>query len=261
MKEGIIVVNPGTMNSDIHTRCIEELVLSIKDRLEDAEVVHVYTNGDIRKRLREETGEKVQNLKAAILGMKEKGVTHLTVLTTDVFESEDFVRLKEETGGLAGLFIITNIAGPLISEEEDYEITARAVRSAFGDIVGDDILLLVSGTAHPAADEIADRRLQEFEKSIRKYIPNTYVATLHGARKPYKVIKEIKPMTGARVVLAPLEYIAGEGIENSVSEEYPGLVARLEAEGFVVEGVFNGIAEYEDFLRLYLRRLYAARRQ
>ncbi|MCR5214228.1 MAG: sirohydrochlorin cobaltochelatase [Eubacterium sp.] len=270
MKEGIIVVNHGTMNGQVHTRCIEELVLSIKDRLEEAEVIHVYTDGNIRKKLREETGVKVQNLKAAILGLKEKGVTHLTVLTTDVFEGQDYYQMKEETIGLAGLFSVTNIARPLLGDAEDYEITARAVKASFGQLVGNDILLLLSGTSKSSDDDSMDLKIKEFERDLRKHLPNSYVASLHGDRKPYKVIKEIKQQRQSdnmntdnnsnRIILVPFEYIAGQGIENKVSEEYPGLVSRLKEEGFTVEGMYKGISEYEDFLRLYMRHLYAARR-
>ena len=273
MKEGIIVVNHGTLNHEVRLRCIEEFVLAIGDRLEDAEIMFVYTDGDIRRKLREETGEKVQNLKAAILGMKEKGVTHLTVVTTDVIAGEDYERLKGDTVALATLFPVTNISKPLLHAETDYDITARAINAVFGDLVGGDVLMLIAGgkKVRPAADELdiwaepEKDHLKELEKAIRKHIPRTYISTLNGEKKPYKVIRELAGEAGSqesagRIVLVPLEYLAGDGIENEVSREYDAVAGRLEAEGYTVERSFTGLAEYDDFQRLYMRHLYEARR-
>ena len=43
MKQGIIVVNHGTVDQDVRTRSIDDFVLSIGDRLEEADIVAVYT--------------------------------------------------------------------------------------------------------------------------------------------------------------------------------------------------------------------------
>ena len=34
------------------------------------------------------------------------------------------------------------------------------------------------------------------------------------------------------------------------------LVLRLEEEGYTVDSIFKGLAEYDDFQRLYMRHLY-----
>ena len=59
-------------------------------------------------------------------------------------------------------------------------------------------------------------------------------------------------------MLVPLEFVAGEEIENELSREYAGLVARLEEDGYNVETVFKGLGEYDEFQRLYLRHIYSA---
>lgn len=259
MKQGIIVVNHGTVDQDVRVRSIDDFVLSIGDRLEEADIVSVYTDGDIRRRLRENVGEKVQNLKAAILSMKERGVTDLVVVSTNVHDCEEYKRLKDETVGLAGLFRTVGISQPLIYSETDMGVSARAVKSAFGEIVGEDILILV--TTGDKAD--GEEELKVFEKSLQEHLPNSHVATLHGENKLYRVIKKLKTAgnESERVVLVPFEFIAGENVENEVSREYTVLAERLESEGYTVERLFKGLAEYDEFQRLYMRHLYDAARQ
>ena len=269
MKQGIVVVNHGTADMDVRLRTIEDFVLSIGDRMEDSDIVSAFTSGDVRKAIRESGGEKVQNLKAAILAMKERGVTHLTVVTTDIIESPEHRKIREEISGLASLFKEVKISKPLLSCSMDSEIAARAFHGTFGDIVGDDILIVVAENdktiyADPEyaemffGEELFDNPLGHFEDTLRKYISNSHVASVSGSRKLYKVLKNLKNNEEKRVVLVPLEFIAGENIENLVSGSFYELVARLESEGYTVEQHFKGLAEYDAFQRLYMRHLYEA---
>ncbi len=289
MKQGIVVVSHGTADQEARQRTLEDFMLSIGDRLEEAEIVSAFTDSDVRRMLREKSGEKVQNVKAAILSMKEKGITHLTIVTTEIIESFGNKKLREEISGLAGFFKEVHITKPLISSSMDAEITARAFLGAFGDIIGDDTLIVIAEDNKTVyedpeysemffGEELFDKPLECLQDNLRKVIPNSYVASVHGSRKLYKVIKEINAgdnqidnqsneSAGAvsgeperkRIVLIPLEFIAGEVIENEVSREFKGLITRLQEEGYTVEEYFKGLGEYDAFQRLYLRHLYDVR--
>ncbi len=272
MKQGIVVVNHGTANHEIREKTIDEFILSIGDRLEDAEIVCAYTNSDVRKILREKSGEKIQNVKAAILGMKEKGVTHLIVVTTDILESLENKKLREDVSGLAGLFKEVQITKPLISSPMDADITARAFHGAFGEIAGENILVVIAENDKTVYDdpeyaemffgeEAFKSPMDSLEQSLRKYFPESHVASINGSKKLYKVIKELngrddmKP-SDKKVILIPLEFIAGEDIENQVSVEFAGLISRLKDEGYQVEEYFKGLGEYDAFQRLFMKHLY-----
>ena len=256
MKEGIIVVSHGTVNLEARQRTLDEFVLSIGDRFEEADIACAYTDGEVRKALREITGEKIQNVKAAMLSMKERGISDLTVVTTDIIEDESHIKLREEVSSVAGLFTNVKISKPLIASTSDAEITARAVYGAFKEMLGEDTIILVAeGTKNDGVEE-----LNAFENAMKTLLPQSHVATLKGERRLYKVIKDLKASgnEGGRIVLVPLEFVAGEEIENELSREYAGLVARLEEDGYNVETVFKGLGEYDEFQRLYLRHIYSA---
>lgn len=256
MKEGIIVVSHGTVNLEARQRTLDEFVLSIGDRFEDADITCAYTDSNVRKALREITGEKIQNVKAAMLSMKERGITDLTVVTTDIIEDENHISMREEVSSVAGLFTTVKISKPLIASLSDAEVTARAVYGAFKDLVGGDTIILVAeGAKNDGVEE-----LNSFEKAIKGLMAQSHVATLKGEKRLYKVIRDLKAAgnDGGRIVLVPLEFVAGEEIENELSREYAGLVARLEEDGYNVETVFKGLGEYDEFQRLYLRHIYSA---
>ncbi len=258
MKQGFLIVNHGTLDNEVKDKTIGEFALSVGDRFEDAVVSFAYTDQDVRRKLREETGEKVRNLKAEILNMKENGVTDLAIVSTDIHDGEHYRRLKEETVGLAALFKTVSISVPLIYTDKDFELVARAMHGAFSEQVGDDILILVTaGHKTDGAEELLG-----FEKSLKKHVKNGYVATLHGERRLYKVIKELKQsgIEAGRIILVPMEFMAGKSVENDVSQEYTCLVQRLKDEGYTVEEAFKGLAEYDEFQRIYLKHLYDSMR-
>ena len=256
MKDGIIVVNHGTVNLEARQRTLDEFVLSIGDRFEEADIACAYTDSNVRKALRDITGERVQNVKAAMLSMKERGISHLTVVTTDIIEDESNMRMREEISSIASLFTEVKVSKPLISSLSDAEVTARAVYGAFKEMVGEDVLILVAeGAKNDGVEEMS-----AFEKAMKGFMKDSHVATLKGERRLYKVIKDLKNagMHSGRIVLVPLEFVAGEEIENELSREYAGLVSRLEEDGYTVETVFKGLGEYDEFQRLFLRHIYSA---
>ncbi|MCR5542788.1 MAG: sirohydrochlorin cobaltochelatase [Eubacterium sp.] len=256
MKQGIVLVSHGTLDQDIRLRTIDDFMLSVGDRLPDAEIVCAFTNSDVRRMLRETKGERVQNVKAAMLSMKEMGVTDLTVVTTDILEDEEHKKIREEIGGLAAFFNEVKVSKPLLSEGADFEVTARAVHGAFGEIVGDDVLILIT----KGSKELGDEKLSTFERSLKKHFQKGYVASLKGEKRLYKIIKELKSIgiEDGRIVLVPMEFIAGPSIENEISDCFAELSERLLQDGYVVEEHFKGLGEYDAFQRLYLRHLYDA---
>ena len=256
MKQGIVVVNHRTVDIEMRLRTIDDFVLSIGDRIEDADIVSAYTNSSVRKEIREITGEKIQNVKAAILGLKDRGATHLTVVSTGIAEDEEHASMMEEIRGLMPIFSEVKISKPLLSSRADYEITARAMKGAFSELVGDDILIVATNGLRLDEDGVFDG----FEDALRNHFARSYVVTLKGEKKLYKAIKDLKAsdVTSGRVVLVPLEFIAGNFIENELSGEYPDMVMRLIKEGYKVETPFKGLAEYDHFQRLYMRHLYEA---
>ena len=96
MKKGFLVVSRGSTDENIREKYLKELELIIGERFEDAEIRAAYTDGKIRKELREKTGEKIPSVKAAMLSMKEEGITELTVISTHTVSGYDYRQMSED---------------------------------------------------------------------------------------------------------------------------------------------------------------------
>lgn len=254
MKQGILIVNHGTVLSDVRERTIDEMALSIKDRFEDAEVGLAFTDADVRRALREK-GEKVQNVKAAMLSMKDAGVTNLYVILTDMIDDAAGRQTGQDISSCATLFSEVKATRPLLTRKEDVEICARALHGAFGRDVGNDIFIVV----HPGDEEDGNEELEDLENALKTFFgKKAYVATIAGKKRMFHVLQELKNSgtDEGRVVLVPLEFMAGEDVENVVSREFNDLIDRLAFEGYDVVYDFKGLGEYEPIQRIYLKHLY-----
>ena len=256
MKKGFLIVSRGTLDENTRKNYLRELELHVEERFENAVLKRAFTNGEIRRKLRELTGEKVPGVKAAMLSMKEEGVEDLTILSTHVIAGDDYKQMSEDISGCGTLFSRVRLAGPLVEKEQDFNLCARAVHSVFREPVGEGCLVLM---ARGAADEDADETLQRLEESISEcFDGKAYIATLNGSRNLTGVLMDMRRHgRSGRVVVAPFSFIPDElgyylsGGDNSYED-------RLLAQGYEPVCIEDGIGIHDAFLRLYLKHLYEA---
>lgn len=256
MKKGFLVVSRGSVDEDIRERYLKELEIIIGERFEDVEIRAAYTDDKVRKELRDKTGEKVPSVKAAMLAMKEDGITELTVISTHVVSGYDYRKMSEDISSCGTLFQRVRVARPLVEIEQDFDLCARAVHSVYRDKVGDGCLILM---ARGADDPDTEETMEKLEKAIAdRFDGRAYIATLNGSRGLTRVLMDMKRQgrTG-KVVVVPFSFILGElkehlcGGENTFED-------RLSNQGYEPVIVENGLGLYDAFLRLYLKHLYEA---
>ena len=254
MKKGFLIVSRGTLDEDVRSRYLRELELHVEERFENAILKRAFTNGEIRRKLRELTGEKVPGVKAAMLSMKEEGVNDITVLSTHVIAGDDYRQMSEDISGCGSLFERIRVAGPLVEKEQDFDLCARAVHSVFGKHVGDGCLVLM---ARGAADEDAEETILRLEKSIgERFGGRAYIATLNGSRNLTRVLMDMRRQgRSGHVVVAPFSFIPDELVYflSSGDNSYED---RLLAQGYEPECIEEGLGINDAFLRLYLKHLY-----
>ena len=256
MKKGFLVVSRGSTDESIREKYLKELELIIGERFEDAEIRAAYTDGKIRKELREKTGEKIPSVKAAMLSMKEEGITELTVISTHTVSGYDYRQMSEDVSSCGTIFNRVRVTRPLVEMEQDFDLTARAVQSVYKDKVGDGSLILM---ARGADDPDTEETMQKLEEAVaERFQGRAYIATLNGSRNLTRVLMDMKRQgRSGKVVVVPFSFILGEledhlcGGENSYEE-------RLTNQGYEPDCVVEGIGLHDAFLRLYLKHLYEA---
>ncbi len=254
--KGYLVVSRGTTEPDIRERYLTELELLIEERNEGLPVRRAFTNPEIRRKVRELTGENVQGVKAAMFSMKEEGVTDLYILSTHVVAGEDYRQMSEDLSGCASLFNSIHVSRPLVEEGNDFDLCARALHSVFGERVGDDCLILMArGLDDPDTEEI----FEKLERTVaERFGGKAYISTLNGRRNLTTVLMDMRRQgRSGRVVVAPFGFILGDmgyhiaGGENSYED-------RLCNQGYEAEIIEEGLGIHDAFLRLYLKHLYEA---
>ena len=256
MKKGFLIVSRGTVEPLIREKYLRELELLIEERNEGLAVRRAFTNPEIRRKLRELTGESVKGVKGAMFSLKEEGVTDLYILSTHVVAGEDYRQMSDDLSSCASMFSSIHVARPLVEHGSDFDLCARAVHSVYGDRVGDDCLILM---ARGAADQDTEEIFEKFENVLsERFGGRAYIATLNGRRNLTTVLMDMRRHgRNGRVVVAPFSFLLGDlgyhmyGGENSYED-------RLSAQGYETDIVEDGLGIHDAFLRLYLKHLYEA---
>lgn len=256
MKQGFLIISEGTLDPEGREdlRIMKE---EIEGRFPDSITTVAFTDENARKALREQEGIKVKGIRAAMLQMKEEGVQSLAAITTEVMESRAFDAEKEEIHGCAALFSEMKIAGPLIKTEEDIPLFSRCMAGVFSRDFQDKVpVAVVEKELAPSAEGI----LPALEASLRSQLsPEAHVISLMGGKRTKKMLAEIEGDPVNRTIgYIPMSFLGGPAFEERLSDGERSPAGRTRAAGHIPHFHVKGLGAYDEFLRLYLKRLYEA---
>lgn len=120
------MVTQGSIHPVARRNVIDDFVGSISDRFEDAFVLCAFTSPEVRTFLRQRDGEKMRDIRASLLHMQMEGVTDVTVISTHVYENEGYLSMREQVSSCANIFKFIRVARPLLEDETDLDLFARA---------------------------------------------------------------------------------------------------------------------------------------
>lgn len=260
--QGILFVSHGTIHPVIRRNMIDDFAGAINDRFEDSMVVTAFTSGDVRTFIRKRDGEKIRDIRASLLNMKAEGVTDAVVISTHVIENSGYISMREQVNSCAPIFHSIRIARPLLDSDKDAELFARAAYSAFSDeYKNSNIVFLLSGEKN-CGNEI----LESLDVKLKKILGNnSYVVTIHGKNRIGSVLREMKKIKETcnnfqtDIKIIPLSFInkgtIGEEEEKKIAE-YDNVIASIKDAGYSVDEISDGLGEFDEFQRLYMRHLY-----
>ena len=257
MKQGILVVTQGSIHPVARRNVIDDFVGSILDRFEDAFVLCAFTSPEVRTFLRQRDGEKMRDIRASLLHMQMEGVTDVTVISTHVYENEGYLSMREQVSSCANIFKSIRMARPLLEDETDLDLFARAAHSAFAEDKKDSALVFFLSGEKTRGNDI----FESLENKMRTHLgQDVFVSTLRGRMRMHTVLKNIN---GSKAVLVPLSFLnkgqIGKMEEEDLDAHQASLTSMSEA-GLDVDELCMGLGEYDEFQRLYLRHLMEAMR-
>ena len=257
MKKGILMVAFGSTVPEAQVS-FENIDRSVKKAFPGVEVEWAYTSRIIITKMAKEGKHLVTPVEALARMMREK-FTHVAVQALHVIPGEEFHGLVENVRRFEGMskgIEKVSVGYPLLATSEDLQRVAEAMLKVVPPErkKKDAVVFMGHGTHHPA-----DVYYAALNYHLHKLDPNIFVGTVEGWPAIDDVIKDLKQGGLKKVYLMPLMSVAGDHARNDmVGPEENSWKSILEKQGISSEPVLKGLAEYQEFVDIWLDHLKTA---
>jgi sirohydrochlorin cobaltochelatase len=261
-KKGILLVTFGTSHPKARA-AFDNIDAIVNRAYPDTPVRWAYTSKMIRRKLAREEGEQLKSAAQALAAMQDEGFTHVAVQSLHIIPGSEFHDLRSVVQGFrdmsGGLKRIT-LGRPLLAEPESLEQVKEAMlQNILADRKRDEaVIFLGHGSHHPS-----NAFYPAMAYIFRQADPLVFMSTVHkGAPKLQPVLAELKQKNTDTVHIMPFMSVAGNHARKDMAGSGEGsLKSRLEAEGFTVNPVMKGMAEYDNVVGVWLGHLDRAMAQ
>ena len=257
MKKGILLVAFGSTIPEAQVS-FENIDRSVKKEFPGVEVQWAYTSRTIIAKMAKE-GKHLDTPVEALAGMMEEKFTHVAVQSLHVIPGAEFHGLVQNARRYEGMSkgIEQVLVGfPLLATSEDLQRVAEAMRKIIPPERKDKdaVIFMGHGTHHPANVYYA-----ALNYHVQKLDPTIFVATVEGWPEIGDVIEDLKKRNINKGYLIPLMSVAGDHVRNDmVGPEENSWKSILEKEGIECVSVLRGLAEYQEFVDIWVDHLKTA---
>ena len=252
-KKGILLITFGTSYPEAR-KAFDNIEGQVKNHWPEVDVFWAYTSGFIRKKLAKQ-GIQIDSPSEALAKMGEAGYTHIAAQSLHIIPGSEFHDVVRTVKGFTQVqkgLEKTTMGRPLVSKHEDLERVARFFTEQFPIATNDEAVVLMGhGTHHDA-----NVYYPGFQYYLNDLSDRHYVATVEGYPSLDNVIKQLKKEHTQKVTLTPFMSVAGDHAQNDMAgEEKDSWKSQLEAEGFEVNIVMKGLAEYDEVVDIWMDHL------
>ncbi len=255
-EKAILLVTFGTSYPEARLAFthIEDMV---RAEFPDTEVRWAYTSKIIRKILKKR-GEHVHSPAEALAILGEDGYTQVAVQSLHIIPGEEYENLKATVNAFNKMpkgIQRAKLGAPLLYDHEDHMKLARVIDDEFKEKIGEKkaLLLMGHGTSHSA-----NVYYPGFQYYLNQISHKYFVGTVEGFPTLEEAIPQLKKSGIKTVMLTPFMSVAGDHARNDMaSDEEDSWKSLLEKEGFKVEVVLKGLAEYSSVVNIWMEHLKA----
>ena len=257
MKKGILLVAFGSTVPEAQVS-FENIDRSVKKEFPGVEVQWAYTSRTIIAKMAKE-GKHLDTPVEALARMMGEKFTHVAVQSLHVIPGAEFHGLVQNARRYEGMSkgIEQVLVGfPLLATSEDLQRVAEAMRKIIPPERKDKdaVIFMGHGTHHPANVYYA-----ALNYHVQKLDPTIFVATVEGWPEIGDVIEDLKKRNINKGYLIPLMSVAGDHVRNDmVGPEENSWKSILEKEGIECVSVLRGLAEYQEFVDIWVDHLKTA---
>ena len=257
MKKGILLVAFGSAVPEAQVS-FENIERSVRENFPGVEVEWAYTSRIIIAKMAKEGKHLVTPAEALARMMGEK-FTHVAVQALHVIPGAEFHGLVQNVRRFEGMskgIEQISVGYPLLATSEDLQRVAKAVVKIIPPEreKKDAVVFMGHGTHHPA-----DVYYAALNYHVQKLDPNILVGTVAGWPEIDDVSEDLKKGGLKKAYLMPFMSVAGDHARNDmVGPEENSWKSILEKQGIKCEPVLKGLAEYQEFVDIWLDHLKTA---
>ena len=257
MKKGILLVAFGTTVPEAQIS-YDNIERSVKKTFPGIPVRWGYTSRTIIRKMGER-GKQLATPAEALSTMMRENFTHVAVQSLHVMPGAEFHGLVKNVHRFEGMskgLKKVMVGYPLMTTSED----VQKVAEAFLQIIPperrktDAVVFMGHGTYHPANVYYA-----ALNYHVQKLDPNVFVGTVEGWPEIDDIMADLKKNRIKKAYLMPFMTVAGDHARNDMAgPEGNSWKSILEKEGITCVPVLKGIAEYQEFVDIWVDHLRAA---
>lgn len=244
-KAALVMVHFGTTHQDTREKTIDALNLRVQKEYSNLDFYEAYTSRIIIKRLGDK-GIKKNNPLEVLKSLKEKGYTHILLQPTKIIDGVEMESLYRNVNAMIDEFKDVRVGTPLLYEPDDY---SQLMQILTKDISADRTYFFVGhGTYDPTTAQYA---MMDYMFKANGF-DNCVVGTIEGYPSFEDGLNQIKKLKTKKITLVPLMFVAGDHAKNDIAGEWK---EQLEAQGYEVEVVLNGLGENPAIQKLYMNHI------
>jgi sirohydrochlorin cobaltochelatase len=251
---GILLVTFGTSYANAR-HAFDNIQQEVKEAFPDKEIRWAYTSNFIRRKLAKQ-GQVIDSPAEALARFASDGYTHIAVQSLHVIPGFEYENLRKTVAAFnhmpknAQAVLLGN---PLLFQHADMETAVKALSDNLPiDLEKEEAVLMMGhGTHHQSNIYYAGMQYYLWQHN-----PAYYLATVEGYPALQEVISMFKEKGVKKVWLTPFMTVAGDHAQNDMAgDESDSWKAQLEAQGYEVELIMKGLAEYDDIVNIWIDHL------
>lgn len=255
-KPAIVLVAFGTTTDAFRTyKHIEDRV---KERFPGYEVRWAFTSHQVRHKLAQEKGQKLNDLSATLRELQTAGCTRVVIQSFHVVPGEEWEKkVVEASREFPGLHVA--LGKPLLSSQADQARVLKALAPTFPKDLKHTAVVLV---AHGSPSPEGTAAYLAFDRLLRSRYPheNVFLGTVEGKPTREEALTAVKTSGAATVVLMPFLLVAGEHVANDILGNNPESWKSelLKQKPYHIEGITKGLGYQDGIVNIYLDHLAQA---
>ena len=250
-KGAVLMVHFGSTYDETRGKTYDALNKAMQAAFPGIEQREAYTSRIVIKRLKARGIEK-QNPVEALEALWQEGFTHVLVQSSNIIDGTEITVLRQEVEQMSSHFKQIRMGKPMLYSPEDYERVVEALTPKA--LEGGATIFVGHGTSSPNTAQYA--MLDYMLKATGH--ADMHVATIEGYPTLETAEALVKASGRKKIRLIPFLFVAGDHANNDIAVEWK---AALEAKGYEVEPLMEGLGENADIRQLFIDHAQAVARE